>query len=260
MAIRTVFILCLISFWPLTASAQTGIEASNAKEIAYTFYKISGTTPHYERWVKQTQPYLSTPLADHQKVLEEQSHVMREEFSTYDPEKSPLTIKTKAGGELDAANATLELKLKGFDDSEDFLFFPYEYAGDHFGIVIDDLKSFLNPALEPDQIETIKSHLGRRDEVDISLQIVARQADSTEPFVISDIPHWLISAEIGSMLVWNENGVLIYNYTAPWYFSPVEDDLTTLKVQGDSIRDSLNIELDPILLPPEDTEEYYEGR
>ena len=39
---------------------------------------------------------------------------------------------------------------------------------------------------------------------------------------------WMFLTDIASMSVWNKNGSLLWEYTAPWYVTPMRENLLDL--------------------------------
>lgn len=248
----TLAIICLLV--SVSAGfAQSFIQNSSAQDVAFTFYKTAGATPHYERWVKASEPYLSTPQAKWAKVLEDQKNFLRTSFDKFDPESDLIITKIKARAmierpddpEIDPMVITLRFPHER-EDREIFL--PYEFGGDNFAVIIDDLNERKVFEIPPKETPYVTSHLGNR-EITAVFRLAAISADIEKPFMMGEEAYWLLATNIASLSLWNKTGVLVYEYIAPWYFSPANEDIGSLKTKQEEIRDLLSIEIDPILMP-----------
>lgn len=248
-----VFVLCIFSYE--ASQAQNVFRNSNGKEVAYSFYKTAGSAPNFERWIKKTDPYLSTPLARSESVIKEEKSRLRGEFNAFDPDQYPIRLKLKTRLSLEQKEGIdenvvdLHLNLADEYNKQDMLFFPFTYIDDNFAVIIEEFEKWETIVIPLERYAYLQGHLNINHDTEIRIELIPTSADIDMPLDIEGIPHWLMSAKIGSFVIYSTNGTQLYAYTAPWYLSPVQAEITELKSIQEEIAKDLNIELPPILMP-----------
>lgn len=253
----SLFVLLILLFCPLVAlNAQSFLQASSARDVAFSFYKTAEATPNYERWIKQSEPYLSTPQAKWAEVIDRQTVFLSNAFQNHDHERDLIIVKSKARAVLDEPHTTgaestkLTFKFQKEKNNRE-VFFPYDYGGDNFAVIVDGLDELKEFTINPKEVPYIKSQLTKRT-VDIVLRLAPVSADIETPYMIENEPFWMLGTRVASLSLWNEADIMIYEYIAPWYFTPTSNTIEELKTQQEEIQSVLDgIELDPILLPIE---------
>lgn len=255
---RTHITICFLTLAFLCISgafAQSFIQHSTARDVAFSFYKTAESTPNYERWIKNSEPYLSTPQAKWKEVIAKEKLVLHTAFKNFKQDDDYVVIKTKARVRLinpedpDIDPMIMSFKFKNERKGRE-LFFPYEYGGDHFAVIVDNLDDYKDISISPKEVSYVKSHLGNR-EVNVVMRLQPVSADIQNPYVIDKTNFWMLGTRVASLSLWNQAGVMVHEYIAPWYYTPTSNSVVDLKSQQEEIEHKLNIDLDPILLPIE---------
>lgn len=250
-------ILAALSFFSgmSVCMAQSFIQSSSGQDVAFSFYKTADATPNYDRWIKNSDPYLSTPQAKWRAVMISQREFLKTAFKSYDPNQDLIVVKSKARVKLDRPDnpetdpMLLTFRFRHERDNRE-LFFPFEYGGDHFAVIVDDLDELRTAEIRPKEVPYVNSQLTNR-EVTVVLRLAPVSADINTPYMMEDAPYWLLGTKVASLSLWNREGNIVYEHIAPWYFSPATEDISKLKTKQEEIQDLLDIEIDPILMPIE---------
>jgi hypothetical protein len=220
-----------------SAQAQADAKTSDDKIVAFAFYKGAGATPNFKRWVENTEPYISTPMARRKKVMERELSKLRREFNDFDIQQDLITVRTTVDARIwlppsDSKEQTgmfIYDYVKSKGDEEKL--FAFQYGEDHFAVVVEDLAKMQEMEFPLRQTEFFKHELyGSNGRLTAILQLRPKISDIEEPYNIdADAPHWLLVSEIASMTFWTPKGVLVHQYTAPWYYSPTNKVIEDLK-------------------------------
>lgn len=169
--------------------------------IALLFYKLSGKTPDFEAWARNTEAYQSAASFEKSAVQEQQVQLLKNNYSLLTFQE-PLVVEMPVTlSEYSAAN-------KGFlvGNFREDTFFSARYNDQSYAVVpvgiID--KQFLKV---PDAAvaQAIKD-AGRSEKgklLTMLLVLSPKYADNASPATLSGESHWLISAEIKKMMLYS---------------------------------------------------------
>lgn len=234
--ILIVFSLCLIvtALQPNAGQAQTSLQTSTAKAVAFSFYKTAGATPNFERWVKNIPPYTNTPMAKRDAVLQQQKDILKKEFELYDAQKDLLVMRTVIHMDLKLPKEGDETAHFTFvydkaQDDDETAYFPFSFGGDHFAVVVNEINSFKSAEVPVQQYGFLKGVTGNGRNLHAVFQLRPKKSDTAEPYEQGGREQWLLATDVASLTLWTRDSRLLYEYTAPWYFSPLSLDISPLK-------------------------------
>ncbi|MEZ5903536.1 MAG: hypothetical protein R3D88_09610 [Alphaproteobacteria bacterium] len=237
--IITLFILILLTGVRQSA-AQERLTPADAEDVAIAFYKTGGLVPNFKNWIEEREPYNLTPLALRPQVMEEELLRLNTAYKNFNPEKDFLIVKTTAllktqknvvvvtdeQGEETEKNE-YELIIR-FDQKSDVLYFPYQFLEQNIMIVPLKLKDLKTTPLNKLDFERIRGATSENIPVPFILRLRAQKADIEQPYEVDGFDQWALSTEVVSMETWNENGSLLWEYSAPWYVSPHSEKIHKL--------------------------------
>ena len=221
------------------------MQTSSARDVAFAFYKTAGVMPNFERWVKNTEPYTITPMAKRDKVYAREREKLRQAFKKFEPENDFLVIRTQARVRLVyPQNPESEPLILAYDylkeDDSDIEYFPFEFAKDNYAVAVNDLDDKKTAELPVKLYEYLKDQIAGASTVTAILQLKPIQADISQPYEYDTLEQWLMVAEIATVSLWTKTGRLIYEYTAPWYFSPDSPNIVPLQQERKNTKEQLN--------------------
>lgn len=240
-------ILCLGA---LGVQAAVGISrSSTTEEIVIAFYKTGGAMPNFEKWIKEREPFRTTAPARRPQMLERETVRLKNMYTAFDPRRDFLTIRTDARARAvehadpaDPARMVMALNIHFLAGDADY--FPYDFMGERFAVVPKDLADYMMPRLEKGQYDYLKAVLENGKPVTFILQLRPLTADMNAPFDLDGTGggpdakdgkgQWMFLTDIASMSVWNKAGTMLWEYTAPWYITPVRDSLLELHTDKSS--------------------------
>lgn len=216
-SLQTALIICLLAAIA-PANAQDNKATSTDERIAIAFYKTAGLIPPYVSWVKAQKPYNLTPLARRANVLDQETKRLAKLYQDFSPKRDVLTIRTNMAltpsSELDAlGEQTLYfLSLDMGRPVKDF-YLPYQYNGQNFMVVPTAFDRFQKFPITKDEFDRITTMRNPTKKMPITISLVTRTADITQPYMIDNMPQWVMSADIVSIESWTNNGHLVWQYT-----------------------------------------------
>lgn len=234
---------CLLLVLPGARAESGGTTISTTEDIVLAFYKTGGAVPNFEKWVKEREPYRTTALARRPETLEREITRLKNLYAAFDPKTDFLTVKTSARARavemLDPADPSRTIHGLAMEfDAGDADYFPYDFMGERFAVIPKELELHLNPVLPRTQYDYLLDVLEKGKPVTMILELRPAKADMTAPFDMDGTGggpdekdgkgQWMFLTDIASMSIWNRAGTLLWEYTAPWYVTPMRDSLLDL--------------------------------
>ncbi len=189
---------------PVYASPETKPALSTPDYIAMTFFKLTGQSPDFESWARQTDAYKAASRFDQMAVQEQEVQRLKEVYGLWAMQE-PLVIE-------------MPVKLSAYSDAnhgffiENFrldTFFPARYAGMAYAIVPQGImdKQWLkveDPAVAAAIDIAARSSADRM--LTMVLLLTPRSADKSAPMHMEDGDYWLIAADVKRMMLYAAKG------------------------------------------------------
>lgn len=228
------------------ARAEVGaVKVSTTEDVVIAFYKTGGAMPNFEKWITQRDPYKTTPLARRPAMMESELARLKKIYAEFDPQSSLMTLKTSVVARAaeyqdpkDPEKTLARLEMH-FESAKDADYFPYDFLGERFALIPKDIATHLKPAILPEQFDYLNGQLGENGKpVTMILELRAAKADMNAPFNLDGTGggvdaedgkgQWMFLTDVASISIWNRTGTLLWEYTAPWYITPMRKDLLNL--------------------------------
>jgi hypothetical protein len=220
------------------------IHISTTEEVVIAFYKTAGAPPPYESWIKETEPYRVTAVARRPATMAQEKARLKSIYESFNPAKDLLTIRTTViaraaqyqdPNDKDKTISVLEMRFEAGDAD----YFPYDFLDERFAVIPQDIAKHLKPTVMNEQFAYLNEQLDRGKPVTLILELRPIKADTEGPFNLDGTGggvdaddgkgQWMFLTDIASMSVWNKTGSLLWEYTAPWYITPMRQNLLELK-------------------------------
>jgi hypothetical protein len=227
-----------VSFLSIQAVAQN-FKITESRDVVFIFYKTAEMKPNFESWAKDGIAYRTAPLTRQEEVLKRETEKLEREFQEFSLKDEVITIKTKVEANLEKReeDGNYILKMNFLEGEADY--FPYEYEGEHFAVVPKDLKTRLNSIIPEGQYNRIRDEVGENGKVKAVLQLKPLRAETDAPFEVDEVEQWVLLTEVASLSLWGNDGFMVWNYSAPWYMTPMTRDLIELRENDQELRKEL---------------------
>lgn len=238
---KTHFILlCLLCLAGITnVKAQEKNTPISAEDVAIAFYKTGNLVPNFEKWIKETDPYKHTALGRRDKVMEEEKYRLKKAYQDFDPKNNLLTIKTTAiikavekTNETGQINHFVQIII---DKDNDVSYFPYRFMKQNIMVIPHAFEEYTEQEISKNQYDHIKSMTKKDNRHPLTLILKAEKADFDHPYMVDETPQWAFLTQIAVIESWSKEGVLIWEYSAPWYLSPNQNKIKNLYKKPDGL-------------------------
>lgn len=210
------------------------MKISSTEDVVIAFYKTGNHRPDFEHWIKETDPYRTTAPFLRPKTMKKELARLKNAYASFNPEENFLTLKTDVFAEIRAyqdkekpkeTTHLLEMSFVAGDAG----YFPYEFLKKRFAVVPQELQKHLKPEIPKEQAAYLKQQLGNEGgRVRMILQLRPLEADMKAPYQVDGHKQWAFLTQIASLSLWSDHGGLLWEYTAPWYITPLHKSLLGL--------------------------------
>lgn len=237
--------LCLCLSAPATAQ-QARTKPFDAENVVIAFYKTGGAKPNFTKWVTDREPYLTTAVAIRPEIMERELARLNKEYNDFDPARDLIVIQTSAiakvfqeSDPLDTEKKTTFLDLSFRVGDADY--FPYDFMDERFAVIPKDLATHMKPQLQNEQFAYMKDILKEGRSVTMVIELRPVRAVMDEPFDMDGTGggvnkkdgkgQWMFLTDIATLSIWTKAGSMLWEYTAPWYITPMRDSLLNLHTE-----------------------------
>jgi hypothetical protein len=227
------FLLMCLAATPALAQNK---EVTESDKAVFAFFHLTGGTPDYEQWVRNSDKYLAAAAdpklqAD---LYEIETLRLKWGFGTYNKDKDFLKIRTpvKLAINNDPKHGKLSFLFPTADGHVPY--FPFNYGKEWIALIVGDVENFLTVPLSPDEYAFIRKQFQPDTPYDgeILLRIKAVKADASNTLPLDGLDQWLMMGETGYMeLIYTppaETEIVLWSFMAPWYMSDAQKDLLPL--------------------------------
>ena len=228
----------------LPAQAEVGAaKISSTEDVVIAFYKTGNARPNFEKWIVEREPYRTTALALRPELMDKEMTRLKNAYAAFNPQTDLLTVRTegmvRVGQFQDPAQpgATITRLDISFRAGEAD-YFPYDFMGERFAVIPKDLQKLLKPTIQNQQYPYMRDVLKNGKPVTIILELRPAKADMEAPFNLDGTGggpdaedgkgQWMFLTDVAAISIWNAKGSMLWEYTAPWYITPIRDSLLDL--------------------------------
>lgn len=172
--------------------------------VAMQFYKLTAQTPDFESWVKIGQAYKTASPFDQKMILAREKEKLEDIFRKVSP-ASPIIVETF----VDISQYSIVNKGFLIDNFTEDTFFSIDFNGIYYALVpnrVLDHQWMKVTEEEAKRIENAK--IGGGAGVRMYLELTPKYADSASPLLLGDHNHWLISADITKMMLFDRENLI----------------------------------------------------
>ncbi len=238
--------LCTLALLILGASAQTAHaqqlskgKISSAEDVAFAFYKLSGTKPDLEHWAQKSQIPGDISVAEYPAYKRAKLRRLQSQYQSYNPENTLKILinakislrpaqkwKTSGVGAKNRPGVEIDLGM------QDTPYFPYQVADQWISVIIKDIDKVLSFDLTNEDQAKISSgfHLSGNMSRSVTLVMTVKplSADAKAPLRLNGIDQWLLMGELVSASFWNNQGELVWEIQDKNYVSPQQKEIEKL--------------------------------
>lgn len=217
-----------------TAHAQFTLQTSTTEDIAIAFYKKGSKIPNFDTWIIGQPPYNTTPWAMREKVLNDEKLRLVEKYQAYDPEndliriRAPIHINFETIPDKKNSNLLHNIMVITYNNAGDESYYPYKFLDQYITIVPSNMKAYTSAALTNEQYDYIKNQISQSRNPTAYIELKPSVTDHEGPHNIDGLDQWIMTADIVSYLIINDEGSIIWEKTAPWYVAPQTQELNSL--------------------------------
>jgi len=215
------FILIIV-FGANQVRAQKTTRASTTEDIAIAYYKAGDVVPNFERWIKETAPYINTPWALREKLYEQETVRLQQAYQNFNPKKNHLIVKTFSSIKLKKdkeEKETYSFQAR-FSNAPEALYFPYDFLEDRIALMPYSLEKLMNNTITDQQYQYMNPLVRSSKKITTIIRMQPYEADFSKPYLIDGLDQWVFKTKIISIEFWTNDNQLIWEYTVPWYDSP----------------------------------------
>lgn len=234
-------VICLGMTFSLRGAQATKRAAFDpmTERVAFAFYKLGGKTPDFKVWAENKPEYLDLRVSDREAWLRNQILDLKQRFARFDPETdliavrivSDIAVQEIATDEYadDGPGRRFEIKVNAGDQT--MLYFPYQINEQYIAVIPDHLDTVLTREVDEKLFRKIQTGIGydrQSKSATAVLNFLLRpiSADMKQPMLLDGKNQWLMMAEIATFSATTyEEGEVIWDYRAPWYYTQTEKDL-----------------------------------
>lgn len=226
-SLTSFFILFIALTGPAHAKERL-TAVSTPEDVALAFYKTAGERPAFDKWIKFNSVYITAPLTRREDVYAQEIDRLSKKWDSLDLEKDYLTVRTAVRARLlDIPEGKKQIEILIPGGKVDY--FPYVFMEENFAVLPDELTPHLTPVLSDQEKTFVEQHLGPMSrKFFLTVELKPLKADTSGTQVIDGQPQWLLSARLASLALWSPSGFLLWEYTAPWFVTPVTESLNGL--------------------------------
>jgi hypothetical protein len=232
---RPAFVFLFLIFLGLSGAAMAqSAPLSTGEDVAFAFFKTGGQNPDFDLWAKKSKGYQNAaPALVNEYLAEEKQRLMRR-WKDYNAAEDLLTIAapvTLIVRKTQDANQAEQFSMDIAFDAGEITYFPYTHYDYNFALIPQNFEPLLRPALAPEQFRLIFAELGEKSigPAQLFLQLQPVKAYINEPYKIDGVDQWAIICNVASLSLKSaKTGQALWDYTAPWYISPVKEKVQDL--------------------------------
>lgn len=231
-----IIILFLSGAYVPAATAQINAPSAQfatAEDIAIAFYKTGDLVPNFENWITSQKPYSETAFARRPKIMKEELLRLNTAYENFNPALSQIKIKTSAfvtphvsDNKDGTKNYSVTIDL---DEHKNAVFYlPYVFMGQNIMVIPYKLEVLDSIEISDYTYNHIKSLIKQGEKYPFILRLRPAKSDLTAPHLIDGVDQWAFYTDITTLESWTADGRLIWEYSAPWYVSPKQQEIKDL--------------------------------
>ena len=220
--------LYIISFFAVVGTSLAQQTVTEEEKVVLSFLNLTNQEPDFERWIKDSPPYINANKFDKEDLLESEIERLGLGYGTYDLENDIITLKdsvrltTRKNGQ---GQRVLDIRFTD-EKKNDIPHFSIPYGKDHIALIAEKLGDFKQIILKPEEIAAVKKYFydSAPYEAQIEIRIKPKSADNSSKINVAGLEQRILFGEIAYLKVqyydkYKLEHVTVWDYNAPWYLS-----------------------------------------
>ncbi len=219
------------------AQAQLNRNSTPTEQIALAFYKMGNAAPNWDSWIKTRPPYSITPWARREKIYNQEKVRLKRSYQRFNPERHFIIVHTKVKLKPTVVQASSKDEKDAyklpitFVSAPEASYFPYDFLDSRFILIPYHMQKIMNDDIEKHEYDFLrKLGVTPSKEFIMTAELRADKANIDKPLMIDGLEQWALYTDIVSLSIWNEDGLLLWEYSAPWYVSPNKKKINELYI------------------------------
>lgn len=240
---RAALTLMLVAICPalITLPARADDFLTSGEDVAIAFFKTAKSNPDFDLWAKKSKKYKTVAPAFSAEFLAEEKQRILRKWKKYDERESFIELKLPVTVTLnrkiidDKGNEEYWMHIT-MPDSE-MVYFPYQFQDYKFAVIPQKIETLSLQPLQKAQFELMIAEFEEKNigTAHLYMQLSPVKAYMDQPYEIDGTEQWaLVTNVAGLALKSKRTDAALWNYTAPWYLSPVKQDLENLYQDTDN--------------------------
>ncbi len=227
-------LLSIAFLFVLHSPAKAQGELATGEDVAFAFFKTAASNPDFDRWARGTEGYKRVAPAFAAQYLQEERQRLMRRWKDEEKRETSLEVQMSVAvnlGYTKSKNGKDEYWMNIEIPKQDVFYLPYIFQDYSFAIMPQGLEKILLHTIHLEQYELMRAQFGGNlsGSSSLHLQLKPTKAYIDQPYDIDGKEQWVLVADIPAVSLKSTNGgMALWNYTAPWYVSPVKRELGTL--------------------------------
>lgn len=208
------------SFLASPAIAQNErLKLSEPEDIAIAFYRTAGIVPDFKVWVWDRAPYIYTPAAKRKRMFDTELFRVEQAFLSFNKRRDSLNLRIPVDIEPQekGGDYSLGLKIKGLEQSN---YVSYLFLDKQFAIFPNDMDRVMDSKIDFALFDKLSTLRKRGKSPYVLLVTEVKEADAKRPYNIDGAQRWVLKTDIQLMTLYDGNGRVLWEYSAPINLSP----------------------------------------
>lgn len=198
---------------PGVAVASQKPPLTDARTVAMTYYRFSGQMPNFPAWALLSEEYEKAPAYEKLMTQDRIAKALAQDFSL-------IAVGDQVVVDLPVRLSEYSVANKGYviEGIAPGTSFPFEYAGERFAVIPDNLidRQFLSADGMPAKaIDDLRRASQDGKSAVLTLVLLPRAAPKEAAEDVDGTPVRLIGAEIGGMSFFDAEGRLVWHENPP---------------------------------------------
>ncbi|MFA5592978.1 MAG: hypothetical protein WC989_06670 [Micavibrio sp.] len=231
--------LFCLALYAAPALAQQKL--SDGEDVAFSFFKTAGSNPDFTKWARHSAGYrTAAPSLAAKYLTDEKQRLMRRWQSMREDDRNihirmevPLQLHYEQTGPEEITYSMHMVLPEG-----DPFYLPYHYRDYNFAVMPDGLQGAAGQPLRKEQFDLIYQDFGEslHGEAYLYILLIPTRAYADRPYDLNGTEQWALITRIGALsLKSRRGGAALWDMTAPWYLSPVRQELNDLYAPADTL-------------------------
>ncbi|NCT41767.1 MAG: hypothetical protein GW778_08935 [Alphaproteobacteria bacterium] len=219
-------VIVIIGLFSFIQTSFAQITITGEEKAVFAYFKLTNQIPDYEKWIKNSDPYINGRKAEKSKILTEEKERLSWGFDQYNVEKDfinlqrPIRLTTFIN-----QDGKRVIDTRFIDDRHNETpYFPISYGKESIAFIVEELVNYKQIELKDEEIPKVKDYFydSAPYEAMINIRIRPISADAKNKLFVDYKDQWLMLGDIAYLKIefrdeYKLEDVIVWDYNAPWY-------------------------------------------